>query len=244
MGRPDWLQLTVGVGVIYTLFDAIARAWGSDRGQHGIAVGLVVAAAIIVVDRVFFGWRDGIASTLGLRWPAWRGVLTAAGICSLLLAVIPIFALVTGASVTVDPDAPLLAAGMAMQAGVAEELLFRGFLFGRLRRERTFWRAAVASLPPFLVAHLFLFLTLPWPVALMAVALSIVLSFPLAQLYEIGGRTIWAPALVHFVIQAAVKLVVLTGGGAGAFPLVWMGAAAIVPWLAFLTNRPLHPTDR
>jgi len=56
-----------------------------------------------------------------------------------------------------------------MQAGVAEELVFRGFLFGHLRRQRTFWRAAAASLPPFLVAHLFLFFALPWPIALTAV---------------------------------------------------------------------------
>ena len=56
VGRPDWLQLTVGVGVIFTLFDSIARAWGSDRGQHGLAVGLVVIAATMAVDRAFFGY--------------------------------------------------------------------------------------------------------------------------------------------------------------------------------------------
>jgi len=245
VGRPDWLQLTVGVGVIFTLFDSIARAWGSDRGQHGLAVGLVVITATLAVDRAFFGSRERpIVTALGLGRPHSRGMLTAAAISGLLLATIPIVALVTGASVAVDPHAALLAVGMAMQAGVAEELVFRGFLFGHLRRQRTFWRAAAASLPPFLVAHLFLFFALPWPIALTAVALSVVLSFPLAQLYEIGGRTIWAPALVHFVIQAAVKLVALTGDSAGAFPLVWMTAAAIVPWLAFLASRPPHSTDR
>ena len=54
----------------------------------------------------------------------------------------------------------------------------------------------------------------------------------------------WAVVpLVHFVIQAAVKLVVLPGDAAGAFPLVWMAAAAIVPWLAFFARRPPHSTD-
>ena len=225
---PDWLQLAVAVGLVYTLFDSIARAWGSDRGQHGLAVGIVVVAATIAIDRAFFGLRDRpIVTTLGLGRPHSRGILIAAAISALLLATIPIFALVTGASVVVDPHAAVLAAGMAMQAGVAEELLFRGFLFGHLRRQRTFWRAAVASLPPFLVVHLFLVFALPWPIALTAVMLSVALSFPLAQLYEIGGRTIWAPALVHFVIQAAVKLVVLSGDGGDGIPDRVDGAAAV-----------------
>jgi hypothetical protein len=37
-----------------------------------------------------------------------------------------------------------------------------------------------------------------WPVALAAVGLAVVLSFPLAYLFELGGRTIWAPAILHF----------------------------------------------
>lgn len=229
------LRIMAGTTAVYALFDTIARAWGSDRGQHGFAVSVVVVAAIIAIDRGLFGWRQRpIAATLGLGRPHGPGLLTAALISVLLLATIPVFAFVTGATVAIDPHAAVLAAGMFMQAGVAEELLFRGFLFGHLRRSRTFWRAAAASLPPFVIAHLFLFFTLPWPIALAAVALAVVVSFPLAQLYEIGGRTIWAPALVHFVIQAAVKLVALSGDEAAAFPLVWMGAAASLPWLVFL----------
>jgi membrane protease YdiL (CAAX protease family) len=44
---------------------------------------------------------------------------------------------------------------------VAEEVLFRGYLFGHLRRGRSFWRAAVLSMLPFVCVHLLLFFTMP-----------------------------------------------------------------------------------
>jgi hypothetical protein len=39
------------------------------------------------------------------------------------------------------------------------------------------------------------------------------------QVYELGGNTIWAPAILHCVIQATVKVVTFDGPGA-MFPLV------------------------
>ena len=91
---------------------------------------------------------------------------------------------------------------------------------------------------PFVGVHLFLFFTMPWPIALAAVLLAVALSFPLAHLFEVGGATIWAPALLHFVIQGTVKVVVVSGDGSSAFPLVWMVASALVPWLSLLVPRP------
>ena len=39
--------------------------------------------------------------------------------------------------------------GLFAQAGIAEEVLFRGYLFGHMRVGRTFWRAAAVSMLPF-----------------------------------------------------------------------------------------------
>jgi len=80
-------------------------------------------------------------------------------------------------------------------------VLFRGYLFGHVREGRPFWRAATVSCAPFVAVHLFMFLTLPWPIALASVLLAAILSFPLAYLFELGGRTIWAPAFLHFIVQ-------------------------------------------
>lgn len=91
---------------------------------------------------------------------------------------------------------------------------------------------------PFVVVHLLLFLTRPWPIALAATLLAVVLSFPFAHLFEVGGGTIWARALLHFIIQGTVTIVVISGDGSSLFPLVWMLASALIPLLSFLAFRP------
>jgi len=91
---------------------------------------------------------------------------------------------------------------------------------------------------PFVAVHLFLFLTMSWPLALASVLLAVVISFPLAHLFELGGRTIWAPAILHFVIQGAVKVVIVSDGGDALFPLVWMLASALLPLLVLFVARP------
>ena len=122
--------------------------------------------------------------------------------------------------------------GLFAQAGIAEEVLFRGYLFGHIRRGRTFRRAAALSMAPFVGVHLVLFFTMPWPIAFVSVLLAVVISFPLARLFELGGNTIWAPALLHFVVQATVKVVVFSQG-AESFALAWMAASATIPLLVF-----------
>ena len=127
----------------------------------------------------------------------------------------PLFARATATPIAARDGWPLLLPGLLAQGGIAEECLFRGYLFGHLRRERSFWRAAWLSVPPFVAVHLLLFTYMPVPVAAAATLLSLVMSFPLARLYDLGGGTIWAPALLHFVAQAGPKIAVVAGGQAG-----------------------------
>ena len=90
---------------------------------------------------------------------------------------------------------------------------------------------------PFVLVHLVLFFSMPWPIALASVVLAIVISFPLAHLFELGGNTIWAPALLHFVVQATVKVLVFSNG-ADSFALLWMAASAAIPMLVFAAKAP------
>ena len=112
----------------------------------------------------------------------------------------------------------------------------RGRRSGHIRVGRTFWRAAALSMLPFVSAHLVLFVSMPWPIAMASVLLAVGISFPLAYAFELGGDTIWAPALLHFVIQATVKVLVFSQG-AESFALAWMAASALVPLLVF-TVKP------
>lgn len=234
----DSLKLVAGLFLVFALFHWSATALGSDRGQAGLLVGALVVAATLAVERLFFGRPVATAArTLGLGAPALRGVATAAALGLALLLVIPVFARVTQSSVTTYPGWISLLPGLFAQAGIAEETLFRGYLFGHLRRGRSFWRAATLATVPFTLVHLILFATMSWELALASVLLAVVISFPLAYLYELGGRTIWAPALVHFVVQGALKVVVVSGGASGSLPLVWMAASAVLPYLVFLVPR-------
>ena len=235
----QWTRLLAGVALVFALFHWTAQALGSDRGQAGIIIGLLVVTATLVVEGAIFGQSPGRAArSLGLGQPRAGGMIAAAAICVALLLVVPIFAKVSGNSPTLLPGWWLLLPGLFAQAGVAEEVLFRGYLFGRLRQGRSFWRAAGLSILPFAAVHLVLFLTMPWPIALAALMLSIVLSIPLAHLFELGGGTIWAPALVHFVVQGTVKVITFSDVTGSGFPLLWMAASALVPMCALLVPRP------
>lgn len=237
--RSDWTRLAIGLVVVYGLFQWSAARLGSDRGQAGLAVAAIVVSATLCVESL--RGRRSTTSTLralGLGQPRGQGLAIAAVACGLLLLVVPAFAVATGSVVTTTEGWLWLIPGLFAQAGIAEETLFRGYVFGRLRIGRTFWRAAVLSMIPFVGVHLVLFATLPFWIALAALVLSVVTSFPMAHLFELGGATIWPPALLHFVVQATVKVLVVSGEGSGTFPLVWMIASAAVPLFVFLIPRP------
>lgn len=236
--RRDWARLLAGLLAIYAVLQLTAAGLGSQRGEAGLIVGALVTLAALAVERAWTGRPIADAArALGLGTPHARGWAAAAAICLLLLLIVPVFAWLTGAGVRIAPGTAWLVPGLFAQAGLAEELLFRGYLFGHLRQGRTFWRAALLTTAPFVAVHLLLFATMPWPIALAALLLSVIISFPLARLFELGGATIWPPALVHFVVQATVKIVEIAGEPAASFPIVWMAASAVVPWLVFLIPR-------
>lgn len=232
-----WVKLLVGLAIAFALFQVLASALGSERGEGGLVVAAAVVAALIVIERVLFRQSsDAAMEALGLGRPERAGLRVALGLSCALLAVLPIYAYVRGADLSAYPGWIWAIPGLFAQGGIAEEALFRGYLFRHLRANRSFWHAAALSTVPFVLVHLVLFATMPWPVALAAVLLSLIISFPLAYLFELGGGTIWAPALLHFTIQAAIKLVEIPGDTT--LPLVWMAASAAIPWLAFLVRRP------
>ena len=240
-----WRRLLTGFVMVFAVFQALATSLGSTRGESGLVVALVVVAMTIGVELGLFevGVRDAVRG-LGLGAPRWRGVIVGAVISVLLMLAPVAFAFSSGMRLTLLPDWALLCVGIFAQAGIAEETLFRGYLFGRLRAGRSFWRAAAVSMLPFVLVHLWYFVTMAWPIALASVLLSVVISFPLAHLFELGGRTIWAPALVHFAVQAIAKLAVPPESGAVVFPLAVMASSAVVPLLALLVKRPeAHAPD-
>ena len=234
--RADWVRLVLGLFAVFTLFHTAATILGSDRGQQGILISILVLMATAVADKIVRGDRPAPVSRLGLGRPRATGMIAAAGVALLLLIAGFVFARMRGLTAAFYPGWLWLLPGLFAQAGIAEEALFRGYLFGYVREGRTFWRAATVSMLPFVAVHLVLFASMPWPIALASVLLSVIISFPLALLFELGGRTIWPPALLHFVIQGTVKVVVFDDGAAS-FAIAWMTGSALVPLLLFALYR-------
>jgi membrane protease YdiL (CAAX protease family) len=225
------MKLAAGFVLLFVVLQGVAAALSSTRGEWGLVVAACVFLAAWIVQRLLHG--EGLAA-IGVRVEI-RGLGIAAILAVVLIVAAAVFLWARRAHIELTANASWLALGMVAQGGLAEELVFRGYLFGHMRRSRSFWRAALLSMVPFSAVHLFLFLTLDWPVALAALVLSVALAFPYSRLYELGLRTIWAPALLHAVTQAAPKLLVTEDK---AFPLFWMAAALVVSWSVFLLPRP------
>jgi membrane protease YdiL (CAAX protease family) len=241
----SWVRVPGGLLVVFALFHGLASRLGSDRGQSGLIVGAMVVLGTLLLQRVLFGQSPAVAiHWLGLTRTTTSGLGAAGTVGALLALIIPFYAWIVGASVAGYPGWLALLPGLFAQAGVAEEVLFRGYLFGHAREHRPFWPAVLFAMGPFVAVHLLLFLTLPWALALASVALAAATTPPLAYLYELGGRSIWPPALVHFVMQGAIKVVVVSGETGMRLPLIWMIGCATLPYLVFLVRAQGDPAHR
>ena len=235
---------TIGVFVaLWLLMDRSATFLGSYRGEIGITVMAVVVTGALVAEMAL--GRHGPAEAfrrLGLGPPA--RVAAIAGI-ALAVMLVTLFILIAGGlnfQIELMPGAATLALGIFAQGGLAEECVFRGFLFRRLRCGRSFWSAARLSALPFAAVHVLLFLTFDFPMALASLLLAISLSFPLAWLFDIARGSVWPGALLHAVIQAAVKIVV-PGEGFTLLAICWMAVCALLPWLlVFVKPNRVSPT--
>jgi membrane protease YdiL (CAAX protease family) len=228
------IPVLVGFAVLWAVLDRAAYALGSFRGEAGLVVCAAVLVVAVVIERLLAGksLRESVAD-LGLHAPSARAALWSLALGGALLLFYPVFALASGAQLALRPDWVMLAVGMVAQGGVAEEVVFRGFLFRRFREGRSFWRAAWLAAIPFVAVHALLFLSLDFWVALASLLLALSISFPFAWLFDRSGRSIWPSALVHAVIQGSIKLVEV-GDAFASMSIAWIALCTIAPWVVFL----------
>ncbi|HET9229653.1 MAG TPA: hypothetical protein VFO00_00080, partial [Vitreimonas sp.] len=136
-----WLRLLAGFAVLFAVLQGAAAGLQSLRGEAGLIVAAATLAAALPLQRALFAptWQDAFTG-LGLGAPRWRGVVVAAVLSAALLCVFPIYLAPRPSPLTFLPNAAWLALGLFAQAGIAEEVVFRGYLYGHIRRGRTFWR--------------------------------------------------------------------------------------------------------
>ena len=228
----------VGFFVLWGLMDRVAAAYGSTRGEGGIQVLAVVLLAALALEYVAFRTQPVQAlSSLGFRAPNRKAFVWTAIVAIGLLCFYPLFGVATGSPVGLMAGSWAFAIGIFLQGGLAEEVVFRGFLFRRLREGRSFWRAAGIATIPFVAVHGLLFLVLDPMLATVSLLVAVSLSFPLAWLFERSGGSVWLPAVIHAVVQGSVKLVVVGDEFATGMAVGWMLLSTLVPWVFLLVLR-------
>ena len=205
----------------------------------GIVPGVVGVLAAVVVQARLNG-ADGVASSLGLRRASPRGLFVGlvAGL-PLAIAYLLIFGYF-GVDPEPVPDVGLVVLKFFVAQGIAEEVMFRGFVFGRLRRGRSFLRAATLSAVVFALVHLSNFIAGFTVEVLVSVVIStvfaFVLTYPAALLYERAGQSIWPFALTHVLIDSVNWFVHVSTPGPG-LSIYLLAVLATAGWTVVLALR-------
>lgn len=164
-----------------------------------LAVAFVMLAVALGFERLVY--RRNVArsfAALGWTWPRSGAVVAAVLISGGMVAFFPVYAAATGTQIGLRTDWLWILIGAVALNGLAEETLFRGFVFGHLRTSGlSFRRAGVISLLVFGAVHLYLFTANPPEIAAIATLLAVAAGFPFAFLYERAGMSIWAGVIVH-----------------------------------------------
>jgi membrane protease YdiL (CAAX protease family) len=230
--------ILIGTALGFLAFEVVARLTaGLSLAASWLLTGVVALVAVVAIEVLMArcGPPRALAG-LGFGRPAGRALAVGAVIGALFLALLPAVSWVTDAGFALPVDWLLLALGVFALNGVAEEALYRGYLFRHLRRGRSFRRAVVLGMVVHAASHLPILATAGVAVWAAASVVALASFPPLAYLFERGRNTLWAPALVHAAIDS-LKLVITAettaSQGALTATFVWMGLAVVLPYLAF-----------
>lgn len=175
---------------------------------------------------------------LGYGRPRRRAVSVALILSGVMLLFFPVLSLASGARLSLNGNWLPTLAGIILFNGLAEETLFRGYVFGNLRQGSSFLRAGFISMLLFVAVHLYLFVGNPFIIGLAGTLVAVSAAFPMAYLFERGGNTIWAPVIVH-VATHAIRLVVIPEGLYMPAVVAWLGMQIFLPLLVFAFSKTL-----
>jgi membrane protease YdiL (CAAX protease family) len=245
MERPTrnvvW-PILIGAAIMFVILQAgitwlipiVDWTWGA----------FITTAAMLAVafgmERIVFGRSLGAsANALGWTRPHPRALLVAALLCLPMLAFFPIIVLGFQVPLALRTDWLWILLGVIAFNGLAEETLWRGFIFGHLRQAGlSFVRAGMVALAIFTAVHLLLFAQNPFIVALAATLVALLGSFPLAFLYERAGFSIWPVAILH-VATHFIRLVSIPEPQAMTVTVAWLGLLIGMPLLILAFHRYL-----
>jgi membrane protease YdiL (CAAX protease family) len=233
----QWVRFLIGFTVLLAVL--LGTSAIDATGRLGLVILGVTLAAALAVEFVLYrvGPRDGLRR-LGFGRPGWRALLAAGVVGALLQLVFPATEWITGATLTLRPDWPVLLIGIFAFHGLAEELVWRGYAYRRLRAGRSFRAAVLWTMPLVAVAHVPILITAGPLVGAASLLVAAVTSVPFAYLFDTGRGTIWAPAVLHTAIDS-FKLVIVPAAVLTTFSLLLAAASIVVPLLVLTIPRAI-----
>ena len=200
--------------------------------------------AILIAERLVFS--ETVSESLGalgfLR--ARMSTVVVAVLVSLpMWAFLPLFAWASGMSLDLRPGWAQLLVGVVLVNGITEEAIHRGFVFGHLRRGRPFRTAATISAMVFAAQHLYIIATMGWTVGLASVLLAALLAFPMAYVFERGGRSIVGPGILHTSSNAPAIILTLPQDVMATALVMHMGVIVVSIYMVFLTHTSTPSWD-
>jgi membrane protease YdiL (CAAX protease family) len=231
-------RILLGFAILYAVYFGSALPLAAVEPTLAALVRtLLTLATVVVLELSLFRQPvTGAVGRLGFGWPGarWLGVAAIAG--APLVLFFPIYSALTGTAWSLPAGWLWAYLGYVAVSGLAEEVMFRAFLFGRLRAGRGFWAAATLSMLAFSAVHLLLFLRVNVFVATAALLLAALGAYPLAYLYEQAGGSVWPCVLLHSLAHL-ITVVTWAEGGELTAPLAFMAVAAVSPWVVFVFSR-------
>ena len=218
-----WIYLPVHVFLLPFLLGMIAAVWpgATDGGLNALLehVNLIYyAIGAVFVLLVFFPVLRRDYDTLADHPGRSVFAIVSGGLLdyALTFAVAPLLLLLLGADVSnpnneavISLDSGEMRAAAFFLAPIVEEALFRGVIFGSVRRRSRVW-AYVLSVAAFSLYHVWQYVVMYGDPKLLLSALAYVpVSAALTFCYE-QTRSIWPPVFFHMCINA-LSLAVLAG---------------------------------
>jgi membrane protease YdiL (CAAX protease family) len=198
-GAVHRASLSAFVATFFVAWLLLDRLVTSPPLALGSLVPLTASALVLLCsERLVTGLPVAdIGVRLGLGAPALRGVAAALAVGAAVVATFVGGAAALGIHLDLRSNWPDVLVGALLFHGIAEELVWRGYVYGELRRTASFRQAIAWSTPLIALTHVPIVVSNGVGVGSLAVLTAIVTCLPFAYLYDRGRRTVWPPAIVH-----------------------------------------------
>ena len=181
----SWMRFLAGFAVLYGVLAGTGALDTTGRWELLMLPAVVLTG--VAVEWVLYRMRPVEAlRSIGLGRPRWRGLLLAAVVSGLVLLVRSPVRSGERIRDALVPGWFWVLVGVFAFHGVAEELVWRGFAFRRLREGRSFWTAVWWTMPLIAVTHLPIVFTVDPVVGIGAMVVAAITSIPFSYLYRAG----------------------------------------------------------